>query len=81
MPRRNLVMILAVAMLSLAFHAKARQLRYAGPFSEAVDLIKRRYYRDVDEHGLFDSAMAGMIPELPSSRPRFVAESALARAS
>jgi carboxyl-terminal processing protease len=64
MPRRNLVLILLVVVLSLTFHVKAREQRYAGRISEAMSLVKQRYYQDVDEKELFDSAMKGMVAKL-----------------
>ncbi len=64
MPRRNLMLIFAAAIMSLAFHTKARQNRYAGPFSEAVDLIKRNYIQPVDDRELFEAAMDGMARQL-----------------
>ncbi|RIK76787.1 MAG: peptidase S41 [Planctomycetota bacterium] len=64
MPRRNLILILLAAILALVFHAKARQNRYAAPFSEAIDLIKRNYIQEVDDRKLFEAAMNGMASKL-----------------
>lgn len=64
MPRRNLVLLLSAAILSLVFHTKARQNRYATPFSEAIDLIKRNYIQPVDDRVLFEAAMEGMATKL-----------------
>ncbi|MEX2185575.1 MAG: S41 family peptidase [Pirellulales bacterium] len=64
MPRRNLMLIFVAAIVSLAFHTKARQNRYAAPFSEAIDVIKRNYIQPVDDRVLFESAMDGMAKKL-----------------
>lgn len=64
MPRRNLTLIFAAAFLALVFHTKARQNRYAAPFSEAVDLIKRNYIQPIDDRELFEAAMDGMTARL-----------------
>jgi carboxyl-terminal processing protease len=64
MPRRNLYLIFAAAIVSLVFHTKARQSRYAGDFSEAIDLIKRNYIQPVDDRELYEAAMEGMTKKL-----------------
>lgn len=64
MPRRNLILIFAAAIMALAFHSKARQNRYAAPFSEAIDLINRGYIQDVDDRALYEAAMNGMMAKL-----------------
>jgi carboxyl-terminal processing protease len=64
MPRRNLYLIFAAALVSLLFHTKARQNRYAGPFSEAIDLIKQNYIQPVDDRDLYEAAMDGMTKKL-----------------
>ncbi|HET6881376.1 MAG TPA: S41 family peptidase [Pirellulales bacterium] len=70
MPRRNLYLLFAIALVSLACYVKAdsayrsRYGQMSDTFIEALKQIDQRYIERVEERRLFEAAMAGMIGQL-----------------
>ena len=70
MPRRNLYLLLAIALVSLACYVKAdsayrsRYGQMSDTFVEAMKQIDQHYIEPVEERRLFEAAMAGMIDQL-----------------
>lgn len=64
MPRRNFIVILAVAAVSLACYQAADHNPLGRSFSEIADLIERRYVGQVDRSALWSGAVRGMIDTL-----------------
>jgi carboxyl-terminal processing protease len=64
MPRRNLLILLAVLAVALASYHKAQRNRFAGMFGEALARIRDEYIEEVDPRSLFESAMVGMVRTL-----------------
>ena len=64
MPRRNVVILIAVAVISLACGLKAD--RFSSVLSYAMREIRGRYLDDVDQRVLFEGAMDGMVRRLDS---------------
>jgi carboxyl-terminal processing protease len=70
MPRRNLYLLFAIALVSLACYVKAdsayrsRYGQMSDTFIEAMKQIDQWYIEPVEERRLFEAAMAGMISQL-----------------
>ncbi|HVX15630.1 MAG TPA: S41 family peptidase [Pirellulales bacterium] len=70
MPRRNLYLLFAVALVSLACYVKAdsayrsRYGQMSDTFIEALKQIDRNYIEPVEERRLFEAALTGMINQL-----------------
>ena len=70
MPRRNLYLLFAVAIVSLACYVKAdsayrsRYGQMSDTFIEALKQIDRHYIEPVQERQLFEAALAGMVEKL-----------------
>jgi carboxyl-terminal processing protease len=70
MPRRNLYLLFAVALVSLACYVKAdsayrsRYGQMSDTFVEALKQIDRHYIEPVQERQLFEAALAGMVEKL-----------------
>ncbi|MGH7138226.1 MAG: S41 family peptidase [Pirellulales bacterium] len=70
MPRRNLYLLSAVAIASLACYVKAdsayrsRYGQMSDTLIEAMKQIDQRYIEPVEERRLFEAAMAGMVSQL-----------------
>ena len=64
MPRRNLVLIFASAIISLVCYRTSARNPYGRYFEEVIDQINARYVKDVDQQSLFDAAVRGMMSEL-----------------
>src|SRR5262245_54863353 len=64
MPRRNLIIIVIAAGLSLLAYDRATRSRYSGVFAEALSRIRGNYVEQVDDRSLFDAAMNGMVDKL-----------------
>jgi carboxyl-terminal processing protease len=64
MPRRNLLVLLISAILSIACYERATRSRYISTLAEALHLIDREYVEEVDQQVLFEGAMRGMIDKL-----------------
>jgi carboxyl-terminal processing protease len=64
MPRRNLHALFLIALFSLVCYEKAPAGRYSHALADAMDHVSRRFYLPVDELGLFESAMSGMMKGL-----------------
>ncbi len=72
MPRRNLIVILAVAAISLACYQAADHNRLGRSFSEIADLIERRYVGHVDRDALWTAAVHGMIDALKDPYSEYI---------
>src|SRR5690606_1241466 len=79
MPRRNLLAICAVALISLACYRTADRNPFGRYFAEVVDHIERQYVDDVDRDRLWSAAVEGMIGELHDPYSRFIAPEEAAR--
>jgi carboxyl-terminal processing protease len=64
MPRRNLIVLLVAALVSLACYARAARNRYADTFSQAMNIVTRDYVDEVEPRVLFEGAMQGMMDQL-----------------
>ena len=64
MPRRNLLLILISAMLSLICYRTSARNPYGRYFEEVIDQIEARYVKDVDQQALFNAAVKGMMTQL-----------------
>ena len=70
MPRRNLYLLIAIAVVSLACYVKAdsayrsRYGQMAETFVEALKQIDQNYIEPVEERQLFEAALSGMVARL-----------------
>ena len=64
MPRHNLNIIIAAALLSYVCYQYADRTPYASAFADALNLIQEDYVEPVDQRQLFNAAMRGMMDEL-----------------
>ena len=64
MPRRNLVILLASAVLSVACYRQALLNHYGATLSEALNIVEREYIDEVEPRVLFEGAMNGMMEQL-----------------
>jgi C-terminal peptidase (prc) len=64
MPRRNLIVLLLAALVSLACYARASRNRYSDTFSQAMNIVTRDYVDEVEPRVLFEGAMDGMMNQL-----------------
>ncbi len=64
MPRRNLLLILAVAAVSLACYKCTNHDPYGRYFADIMNKVDRLYVEPVDQEKLFDSAVNGMLETL-----------------
>ena len=64
MPRRNLLLLIVAAVLSLACYARADRNRYAESFARAMNVITSDYVDEVEDRVLFEGAMKGMMDQL-----------------
>ena len=60
MPRRTLLLILGVALVSLVCYRRAEKNPYGRHFAEVLDQIDRDYVEAVDNQKLFEGAIDGM---------------------
>jgi carboxyl-terminal processing protease len=79
MPRRNLHLLLAVAVVSLVCYLQKERSRYGHALVDALNQIERRYLEPIDGATLFEGAVTGMVECLdehsayigPKSVPEF----------
>jgi C-terminal processing protease CtpA/Prc len=64
MPRRNLLIIFGVAIVSLVCYQRAEHNPLGRYFGEVADQIERRYVNQVDRGALWTGAVRGMIDQL-----------------
>ncbi|MFM7844298.1 MAG: S41 family peptidase [Planctomycetota bacterium] len=64
MTLRNLIVILLTVCVSLLCHQKAQWNRHASTISEALTLVERNYFEEVEERALFQGAMRGLVSGL-----------------
>jgi carboxyl-terminal processing protease len=64
MTLRNLIVILLTVSISLLCHQKAQWNRHALTISEALTLVERNYFEEVEERALFQGAMQGLVSGL-----------------
>lgn len=64
MPRRNLIILLALGVFALICYQKVQTNQYAQTLSESLDLIHRLSLEKVDSEELFEGAMDGMVDRL-----------------
>jgi carboxyl-terminal processing protease len=64
MPQKNLVLLIATAMVSLASYHVAAHNRYAVTFAETMSLVRDKYVDEVDQQQLFNGAMKGLAEQL-----------------
>jgi carboxyl-terminal processing protease len=62
MPRRNLWLSASLAAVCVVCALKVN--RYGRVFAFAMDEVRRRFVRDVDEQPLFEGALSGMLQQL-----------------
>ncbi|MDZ7618004.1 MAG: S41 family peptidase [Patescibacteria group bacterium] len=77
MPHRNLMVLLAAAVLSILCHHRVESNRYGRILSDALRQIERRYVQPVEPKDLFDGAMEGMLGVLNDPYSRFVTSAEL----
>lgn len=70
MPRRNIYVLLVVALVALVCYQKAdsaarsRYGRLFEPFRQVIDQIERNYVEEVDARSVFEAGMEGMVDAL-----------------
>ena len=64
MPRRNFILILAVAVFSIACYRASDRNPYGRYFSDVMNKVDQLYVDPVDNEALFDSAVKGMLQNL-----------------
>ena len=64
MPTRNTYVVLIAIVVSLFCHQVFRTVKSASVVGQAIDLINRDYYREVNEKELLDAAMVGVVSGL-----------------
>jgi len=64
MPRRNLLLLVSIAILSIVCYHRVQRSRYSQTLGEVFDHIERRYLEPVKEPELFQSAVEGMVGRL-----------------
>jgi carboxyl-terminal processing protease len=64
MPRRNLLLLLAVGIVALVCYQKVQTNQYGQILSESLTLINRWSLEKVDSEKLFEGAMDGMVDQL-----------------
>lgn len=64
MPRRNLLIIVMITLVSLACYQRASRNAYVATLAEAMNVIQRDYVDEVDSRILFEGAMNGMVDQL-----------------
>ena len=76
MPRRNYLIILAVAVASLACYRATDHNRYGRFFSEVLNKVDRYYVKPVNDEELFDAAVNGMLETLDENSKFYEPEDA-----
>src|SRR5438309_788734 len=64
MPRRNIIILLLVAIASWLCYQRASRNRYAAALTEAMNIVAANYISDVEPRVLFEGAMDGMVGKL-----------------
>lgn len=64
MPRRNLIVLFAAAIVSLACYMAATRNRYVLPLTRAMNIVTSEYIDEVEPQVLFEGAMDGMLEKL-----------------
>ena len=64
MPRRNVLILIIAAIVSLACYQQALMSHYGATLTEALNIIDREYIDPVDSRVLFEGAMDGMVGRL-----------------
>src|SRR5438309_9320725 len=64
MPRRNIIILLLVAIASWLCYQRASRNRYAATLAEAMNIVTTSYISDVEPRVLFEGAMDGMVGKL-----------------
>jgi carboxyl-terminal processing protease len=64
MPRRNITILLAAAVVSLLCYQRASRNRYAATLAQAMNIVNDEYVTEVEPRVLFEGAMDGMIGKL-----------------
>ncbi len=72
MPHRNLMVLLAAAVLSILCHPHVETSRYGRILVDAMRQIEQRFIEPVASHDLFDGAMDGMVAALNDPYSQFV---------
>jgi carboxyl-terminal processing protease len=75
MPRRNLLLLIGVALLSILCYQKVQNNRYSEALVKAFDLIQRRYLEPIDGETLFEGGVKGMVDRLDPNSSYFTAAS------
>lgn len=64
MPRRNLLFLLSVGLVSLICYQKVQPNRYGRVLVDAMGQIEERYLEPIGQEELFEAAMEGMVGRL-----------------
>lgn len=64
MPRRNLLILVTAAVVSLVCYRQAIRNQYGATLSEALTIVDREYIDEVEPRILFEGAMHGMLGQL-----------------
>jgi len=72
MPRRNLFLLIVVAVVSLICYQKVSTNRYGRIVAEAMDQVQRRYLEPIEPYELFEGAMQGMVERLDDPYSDFI---------
>ena len=72
MPRRNVLCLLLMTVVSLACYGQAQRNRYGRSLGNVLDEIARRYYEPVDDSKLFQGAVEGMVNGLGDEYSQYI---------
>jgi carboxyl-terminal processing protease len=64
MPRRNVLWLLLIAVVSLVCYRQLQSNRYGRVLGDALDIVHRRSLKQVGHEKLFNGAMQGMMDQL-----------------
>jgi carboxyl-terminal processing protease len=74
MPRRNIFLLAAVALVALLCYERVQKTPYGRVLANAMNTIESQYFEPVKESTLFENAMRGMIHELDPNSAYFSPE-------
>ena len=64
MPRRNLLVLVAMTLVALLCYQRVQKNPYARPLANAMTTIETQYLEPIPAEALFEGAMDGMIGKL-----------------
>jgi len=71
MPRRNVYLLFAVALLSVVCYHKVHKSHYSQSLVDVFELVQRKYFEPIDGVKLFGGAVEGMMDQLDENSRYF----------